>query len=159
MSQTFLWGCEKARGFVLLFCGVVAAGRGGGWGREDSLSPSASLLWPFGRRQIVWAVSPGDGGMWLPPGRGQERLPGSPGKLGPSGPLPFQGPGEGCRELSNWRAFHLFVFTVINPSERAPSAAPGSAGEGERRAGPGREGGALGFVAFRELCCHSNGAF
>lgn len=68
-------------------------------------------------------------------------------------------PGEGCRELSNWRAFHLFVFTVINPSERAPSAAPGSAGEGEPRAGPGREGGALGFVAFRELCCHSNRAF
>lgn len=89
-SQTFLWGCEKARGFVLLFCGVVAAGRGGGWGWGNSLTPFASPLWPFGRRQIVWAVSPGDGGMWLPPGRGQERLPGSPGRLSPSGPLPFQ---------------------------------------------------------------------
>lgn len=73
-------------------------------------------------------------------------------------PSPPPGRGGGRRELSNWRAFHLFVFTVINRSERAPSVAPGSAGGGERRAGPGREGGALGFVALWVLCCHSNGA-
>ena len=148
----FLRAREKAQGFVRLFCGVVAAGRRVA---GDGLSPSASLRRPFGRRQIVWAASPGDGGMWLPPGWGQPRQ-GSSARAAPSSPA---GWGRGRRELSNWRAFHLFVFTVINPSERAASVALGSAGGGERRAGPRREGGALVFVAFRELCCHSNGAF
>lgn len=49
-------------------------------------------------------------------------------------PLPSPRPGGDRREqLPNWRVFHLFVFTVINPSERAPSVAPGSAGEGTAR--------------------------
>ena len=57
--------------------------------------------------------------------------------------------------------FISLFFTVINPSEHAASVAPGGEGrgEGEPRTGPGRKGGAPGFVAFRELCCHSNGAF
>lgn len=137
VSNISLGPRHKAPGFVLLFCGVVPAGRCKG---GNGLSPSASLRRPFGRRQIVWAASLGDGGTWLPPGRGQESLTGPPGSSARVAPSPPPVRGGGRRELSNWRAFHLFVFTVINPSERAPSVAAGSAGGGERE-GRARKGG------------------
>lgn len=142
---------------MFLFCGVVAAG--GLWG-ETGLS---SLRQPLqALREAPDCVGGVAWGWWdVTPTRLRAGEP-----YGHAGEArarvaasPPPGRGGGSRELSNWRAFHLFVFTVINPSERAPSVAPGSAGGGERRAGPGREGGALGFVALWVLCCHSNGAF
>lgn len=68
-------------------------------------------------------------------------------------PVPPPSRGGGHRGLSNWRAFHLFVFAVINPSQRPMSVALGSAGGGEGKgsAGPGRaEPGGRG--ALPELC-------
>ena len=83
------------------------------------------------------------------------------GKLGRSAPPLLQAGEETAESSPIGEPFISLFFTVINPSEHAASVAPGGEGrgEGEPRTGPGRKGGAPGFVAFRELCCHSNGAF
>ena len=108
----FLRDREKAQGFVAsLLWGCGRSGR-------DGLSPSASLRGPFGRRQIVWAASPGDGGVWLPPSRGQER-PGSQREARPERPPPLLQAGEETAEGSPiGEPFISLFFTVISPSAR-----------------------------------------
>lgn len=65
--------------------------------------------------------------------------------VAPSSP---PGPGGGGGELSNWRAFHLFVFTVINPSPRCcerGSRQRGGRGAEDRAEKGGRDSGLCRF--------------
>ena len=140
---------------MLLCCGVVAAGRG-----EMACPPLPASAGPSGGARLCGRRRLGMVGCGSHPAEGQER-PGLQREARPQRPPLLQAGEETAESSPIGEPFISLFFTVINPSEHAASVAPGGEGrgEGEPRTRPGRKGGAPGFVAFRELCCHSNGAF
>lgn len=140
--EYFLRAREKAQGFVLLFCGVVAARCGGKMARPP---PSASAG-PSGGARLCGRRRLGKVGCGSHPAGGASAFLAHRGSsVAPSSP---PGRGGGGGELSNWRAFHLFVFTVINPSPRCcerGSRQRGGRGAEDRAEKGGRDSGLCRF--------------